>query len=70
MEGVNSTKLGRNVGVELRKWEKYMPVGGMIQVKRFKLRNVIIIMLTRYIVDKIFLRSQEPEQNLKNNGEQ
>ena len=40
--------VGRNVGVELRKWEKYMPVGGMIQVKRFKLRNVIIIMLTRY----------------------
>ena len=34
-----------------------MPVGGMIQVKRFKLRNVIIIMLTRYIVDKIFLRT-------------
>ena len=39
--------VGCNVGVKLRKWEKYMPVGGMIQLKRFKLRNVIIIMLTR-----------------------
>ena len=28
--------VGHNVGVKLRKWEKYMPVGGMIQVKRFK----------------------------------